>query len=729
MKSQTFAFVIIMVLSCFAKNTWATPCDATGHNSFDPFFRTPFGAVKTDQKSVQLRFRTCQANTDQVRLRVWDAVVRKETWVPMVLESSDIWSVSLDIPSSPTILYYFFEARKGNNLSYYIARDGRWHGGGWGRVSSEWNDMSSYQITVYDKDFKVPQWLQGSIIYHALPDRFRNGDPSNDPQDGTGFVFEKKIRKLHWSEPLCDPRGTLCPRESDNQFYGGDLQGITDKLDELQALGVNVLYMNPIFLSATNHRYDTQDYFIIDPKLGGRPAFDRLVFEAKKRGIRILLDGVFNHGSADSPYFDLFERWNSNGACHFVDSPFRNWFYFPHLAFAPIDHDRPEITYSCSALGESKTTYEAWMNYYEHPVFDKKNPAVRDFFFQKDKTSVAPYWLSAGAAGWRLDVAGDVAPGMGVDPTNDFWQGFRTAVKTEDPEAVLIGEAWDNATALLLGRELDSVTNYRFRNAILGWLSDGCTGLGCTENVFRDNDNNEWSSSGLIVPLLDDEFMDRLEFIRENYPPASWQAMMNVLGSHDTQRILFLLKKLSWDDAQMAKRKLKLATLFQFTYPGAPVIFYGDEVGLAPDGRWYNDTWLDDPYTRAAYPWADAGLPADIELRDHFSKLGQLRASVPALRSGDFRSILVDNNNRLLAFTREKNQERVIVVLNRGSSVRHVTLDLPADLKIPDKTGAEDMLNGGTLTVKNASLDCGDISPLWGKILLFRFADKTTSIK
>ncbi|HAR43694.1 MAG TPA: hypothetical protein DCS07_13855, partial [Bdellovibrionales bacterium] len=556
--------------------------DGLGHNSFDPQYRSPFGAVTTEQGSVTLRFRTCLNDVTQVRIRIWNSVEKRETWLVMKRQADpktvdpslgpvEFWDSAVSIPNTPALLYYFFEVTDTHNTHYYIADTSPIGHGGWGRFSEHWDDYNTYGITVYSKNFHTPDWFKGSVMYQILPDRFRNGDPSNDPVTGQGFVFGKPFIKMNWDQAICDPRGPDCNGQQDNQFYGGDLQGVLDQLEYLKNLGVKILYFNPVFLSATNHRYDTQDYFKVDPKLGSMELFERLSSEAEKRDMKIILDGVFNHGSADSPYFDIFRRWGGVGACESVDSIYRSWFYFPHFAMQPVDHARPGTFFYCTGPDETLTTYEAWWSYYEHPVYRKNSPVIRDFFFTGGPDAVGPYWIRKGAGGWRLDVAGDVAPGEGVDPTNDFWQGFRTSIKAQDPDAVIIGEEWTNASPWLLGREWDSATNYRFRTLLLDWLADRCQGLGCSNGrVFQDNDNNNSSSNGPITPIDEREFDRRLRVIEQDTPPEAWHALMNPLGSHDTQRVQFLLKKISGDDATAGRRKLFLAALFQFTYPGVP---------------------------------------------------------------------------------------------------------------------------------------------------------------
>lgn len=697
-----------------------------GHNSFDLFYRSPFEAVRADESVVRLRFRTCLNDVERVKLRIWNAVERREQWLDFqkeqiandpALGTVEFWKTEFQAPQNPTILYYFFEVSDKGVNRYYVDDSTLSQRGGWGRFSPHWDDLNTFQITVYDRNFRTPEWLKGAVVYQIFPDRFRNGDRSNDPETGSGFIFGKTIRKREWNEPICDPRSPECPRESDSQFYGGDLQGVINELDYLKSLGVSAVYMNPIFLSSTNHRYDTQDWFTIDPELGTHETYTRLAQEAKAHGIRLILDGVFNHGSADSPYFDIFNRWPGVGACESADSPFRGWFYFPHFQNRPVNHSKPGepgSEYFCAGENGSQTTYEAWWGYFEHPIFNMAAPQIRNYFYAGGKDSVAPWWIRAGSSGWRLDVAGDIDQGSN-SPQNQFWEEFRSVVKNVDPEAAIVGEEWGNASPWFRGTEWDSAMNYRFRAGLLNWLSDGCfPGPGCSNDVFEDDDNNYASSSGPLRPSTESQFDLHLKGIQQDYPPEVWHSMLNLLGSHDTQRVLFVLKKTSNDDERQARAKLKLAALVQLTMPGAPMIYYGDEAGVNSSGMWYNNRWLDDPYCRGAFPWEDEGLKPDYELIKHYQKLGKIRQTDPSLRFGTYETLLTDDARRIFAFRRASQSNETWVVLNRGTVASSARI--PAAGKLPNGTVLRDLLNGGTAVVRDGFLETGLLAPLWGGI-------------
>lgn len=715
------------------------------HNSFEGRYRRPFGAVPTDQGSISIRFRTCAEDVSAVRLTVWEArnkvrrfydMRRSEQDLDSVLGPVQMWDFDLEVPKEPELLYYFFEVIDGGDRDYYIDDDIRAFPGGRGKSVDLFDDSKSFQISVFDKNFQVPEWAQGAIIYKIFPDRFRNGDPSNDPKDASGWVYGQKIRKMPWSRPLCDPYGSECPDEKYNLFYGGDLKGIEEKLDDLKQMGVSVLYLNPIFESPTNHRYDTTNFKKIDPMLGNLEDFQRLAEKAKQKGVHLLLDGVFNHASADSPYFDLFGRWNSrleltsaqgagsndgSGACESDRSPWRSWFFVPDIGSPALFRDRQTRLYCPNPqLPGSQApfnTYEAWFGFFNVPKINTRLREVRDFFFQGGPEAVAPYWLRQGGAGWRLDVGADIDAGWTQDPGNTYWEDFRTVMKNTQSDSWIVGEEWGNASPWLLGREWDSVMNYRLRSALLNWIFDGCRGQGCFGRYFSENDSNDGGPLGSIYPTTETQFLDQIQGIQESYPEASWKSAMNLLGSHDTNRILFLLKKISNEDLELAKKKLLFLIAFQMTYPGAPSIYYGDEVGVEAPGVWLYNTWIDDPYNRAPYPWQDQGLRPDQKLLKEFQRLGQLRSASLTLQKGDFEAVSANNDTRLFAFTRNRGGESYLVVMNRQNASQDVVL--PGNIaSMRSKDFVEVYPNEGLrYKSEGGALHLGELSGLSVKIL------------
>ncbi|HZU86125.1 MAG TPA: alpha-amylase family glycosyl hydrolase [Anaerolineaceae bacterium] len=732
------------------------------HDSFDPVYRSPGGAV-TPGGTVRLRLRVAQSDLTTARVRVWNDRTNTETYYSMSWDGAydidpttyDWWFVNIPIPSDPTVLYYFFEMNDaGGSCSpadqdFYTDDDPRFYGGGYGAMSDNYNDSKSFQITVYDPAFDVPEWLQRGVIYQIFPDRFRDGDPSNNPQSGRFFYNEAggaivRSGTSVWNTAICDPRAGTCPGKYSSNFYGGDLQGITDKINAgyFDNLGITVLYFNPIFRSPSNHKYDTADYLVIDPDFGTLADFQELAAAAEAHGMTLILDGVFNHVSSDSTYFDRYHRYDAagnltsptgpgtddnSGACESPSSAFRGWFYLPDTLGSPA-MDEGGVTAYCTTTDGSpdtlSTSYSAWWGYSSLPKLQATITAIKNLIWNNGAASVGPYWVNQGASGWRLDVGGDVDPGLTNDPANTYWEGFRAAVRAINPQTAVIGEEWGDATAWLLGNEWDSVMNYRYRSAILSWLFTSCSGNGCIGGtVFEDNDSNNGSSSGNIAYISPSQFNARLRSIEEDYPPMAWKGMMNLAGSHDTNRILFLLKKVNNDSASAAAQRLKESWIFAFTYAGAPTLYYGDEIGLTQDGMWASGSYQDDPYNRVPFPWDDTpgDNSANTGLQDFARIMSSTRLAYRALQDGDVQhGILIDDTNKLYGFARTNATQTALIVLNRSGANHPATLTNlnTAPFNLPDGTVMIDPVNslaeytvtGGAITVT--------VNATWGVVLL-----------
>ncbi len=672
------------------------------HDSFLEDFRKPFGAVPAASGEVRLRFQSCANDISAVRLVVWDAVKRERNFYPMQSvaqkESSDFgpleaWEIRLQIPREATILYYFFELRDGRDVDFFVDDDPRHFPGGAGSMVEEWDDSRSFQVTVYDPRFEVSEAIQGKIAYQIFPDRFKNGRRDNDvSQENRRWVYGQDARALQWNEKLCDPYSSECPHEKYNLYYGGDLEGIRQKIPYLNSLGVEILYLNPIFSSPTNHRYDSSDPFQIDPLLGSNQEFQDLVVEARNAGIQIILDGVFNHLSSDSPYFDLWSRWNErgelisprgpgsndgSGACESSQSPYRSWFYIPDIG-NPAWNRSANAAYRCPQTAvagslEFPQTFEAWFGLFNVPKINVQNPEVQDWIMGAHDRSLLGHWAKEGIAGWRLDVGGDIDPGHSRDPWNSFWESFRHRQKSLNPESWIVGEEWGNPSPWLLGNEWDSAMNYSLRSSLLRWVYDSCRGEGCDlgGRIFRDNDSNEGSPLGPLYPISESLFARQVTGVQEWLPPEAFHSMMNLLGSHDTNRILFLLEKISGENREVALRKLQFLYSFLFAYPGVPTVYYGDEVAINAGGRWVNGQWIDDPYNRATYPWPEDGMEGNEEILSFVSRLGQLRKNHSALSRGDLRFLQLDDEKRVITFLRTHqtsgSMEQILVVMNRSS--------------------------------------------------------------
>ncbi|HXG63908.1 MAG TPA: alpha-amylase family glycosyl hydrolase [Blastocatellia bacterium] len=665
------------------------------HDTFDAYYRSPFGAVPAGT-SVTLRFRTDHFDVDGVSVRVYHYDPATDTTTgpvdyPMTfLENRtengtlyDIWTRTLTTPSAPAILYYKFRITDGVDVDFYSDAYADDHDnlnqGGEGAADDN-EPFPAFQLTVYDPNFQTPDWLHHANVYQIFPDRFRNGDPANDYcRDGSTAdcptFYGDQMPILHgaWNEAIFDPRqpGQYF-NEYGTQFFGGDLKGIQDKLDYLQSLGVDTLYLNPIFKARSNHRYDTDDYFEVDPALGGDAALAALRAETERRGMRLILDAVFNHSSSDSFYFDRYHRYPHDGACESLDSPYRSWFNF-------FNNDAP-----CES-----NDYEGWFGFDSLPAFSDGNPAVRDFFY-RGASNVTQYWYERGASGWRFDVAPDIS--------HNWWHDYRPFAKSYKPDGPLIGENFPDASQFLAGDQFDSVMNYRFRKNVLGFARGAAD--------WGDNDNN---GNNRIVALTPSQFDRALRSVREDYPPQATLAMLNLIDSHDTNRALYVLTLLGDNGLTEAKERLKLAALFQFTYLGAPMVYYGDEGAInapalanGPNGP------EDDPYNRAPYPWADESGdpnvygPADQSVINFYTTLAHLRKQHAALRVGSFETLLTGDttpsgdDNNTYAFAR-MGGETAVIALNNGSGGN--TASIPVGAYFADGAQLQDALSGATHTV------------------------------
>ena len=400
--------------------------DALFHYSRDPQYRAPDGAV-TPGTVVTLRLKTAPGDLTKATVRLWDNAKAQEVLVPMtpVAGSDSLWEAQITAPGYPTVLWYRMIAQDGAAQAVY--QDDPRRDGGLGFARPQGTD-TDYLITVYDPAFKGVSWMSDAVVYQIFPDRFNNGNTGNDPQAGE-FIYGGQTVTHAWGDK---PTGG-------NDFFGGDLQGVINKLDYLQGLGVTVIYFNPIFDSPSNHGYDTRDYMKIAPRFGDDATWQQLIGKAAKRGIHVVLDGVFNHTGSDSIYFDKYGRYPTVGAYEAQTSPYFSWYTFTNWP----------------------TQYKSWSGYDSLPQL-AENDAVEQFIF-KSKDSVAQHWLGAGAGGWRLDAA--------EQKGYDYWRAFRTAVKGAYPDALIIGEFWQNAAPWLGGDQWDGVMNYRFRGATLGFFA------------------------------------------------------------------------------------------------------------------------------------------------------------------------------------------------------------------------------------------------------------------
>ena len=505
------------------------------------------------------------------------------------------YTCTIDSPRTPVLLFYYFELKlSGGAVKFY--------GNNYDDLGGVGNTYDSfpkgYQITTYYKNSKTPDWFKKSIIYQIFPDRFFNGNPDgkvNSPKKDS-FIYG------NWDDtPLYvkGQNGEILRWD----FFGGNLLGITKKLDYLKDLGINLIYLNPIFKARSNHRYDTGDYKEIDSMLGTEEDFKNLISEAEKRGINIILDGVFNHTGVDSRYFNACNTYNSVGAYNSVGSPYYDWYTF---------HKYPD-------------DYESWWGIKDLPCVNELSPSFMDYIIN-DKDSVVNKWMQMGIKGWRLDVA-DELPG-------EFLKALRKKCIENDKESILLGEVWEDATnkisydvrrEYMCGEELDSVTNYPFRKYFLDYFS------------------NNFNTDKLVM------FFEKM---RENYPKENFYSLVNILGTHDVERILtmaertgktiqdIIYKKELYREKVMQKggllrdleiRILKLLILMQMTFPGVPIIYYGDEAGVR-GGK--------DPDNRKTFPWGNENQ----EIMSWYKNLIHLRNENEFLATGEFKQICINED-------------------------------------------------------------------------------------
>ncbi|MBQ8303668.1 MAG: glycoside hydrolase family 13 protein, partial [Clostridia bacterium] len=476
---------------------------------------------------------------------------------------------------------------------------------------------ASWQLTVYDSDFTTPDWIKGGIIYQIFPDRFCDSgkEKKNVPSDR--FIVEDKSKQPTYKQDFSTPDFL------GNDYYCGDLEGVRLKLPYLKSLGINCIYLNPIFEAHSNHRYNTANYMKIDPLLGDEKDFVRLCKDAKKQGIHIILDGVFSHTGDDSIYFNKKNRYNEIGAYNSKKSKFYNWFKFKNW---PDD-------------------YEAWWGVPTLPETVEENEDFLEFI--TGKNGVIRHWLKLGADGWRLDVA-DELPDV-------FLDSVRTAIKQEKKDAFLLGEVWEDATnkvsynarrRFLRGKQLDSVMNYPFANSIVDFVING---------------NGE-------------TFMSSILDIIENYPPCSLHTLMNHIGTHDTARILTRLgfegqvladrnwqaeQKLTKEQQEIGKKRLKLAAVLQYTLPGVPSLYYGDEIGTEGFG---------DPFCRSFFDWENG----DNQLTEFYKKLGNFRRENIVFKDGEF--IPLHFENGCVAYLRKRGKNFVFVCVNTCGEEREIEI-------------------------------------------------------
>ncbi len=559
-------------------------------------FKTPFGTLSQGQEcTLHIHIPSSVGAVKAECILTLDdgSVSRVATLEKETTEGLyDIFGGSFSL-SVPGLYFYYFRIYKPDG-SFRLFKQG---------CDTNMEAGSLWQLTCTPSDFVTPDWAKGAVIYQVFPDRFcKMGNP-----DLTSKIQPYTVHK-DWNEDVCwqpDEKGEIL----NNDFFGGNFRGITGKMDYIASLGTTILYLNPISKSFSNHRYDTGDYKIPDPMLGTLEDFKELCDAAHKQGIKVILDGVYSHTGSRSTYFA--------SACHSPDSPYYSWYTFyqyPHK-------------------------YNSWWGFDTLPTVNKLDPAFMDFIIESEDSVVA-HWLKLGADGFRLDV---------VDELPDaFVLRLKKRIREIKPDALLLGEVWEDASNKIsynirrryfADGELDSCMNYPFRTAIL--------------NFAKGIDDGH-------------QFREAVMTIAENYPPQVLLCNMNLLSTHDTPRILTALvddfegsreeyarRKLSSAQREQAKKLFMLSAFLQYTLPGSPSIYYGDEAGM--EGH-------KDPFNRRTYPWGKE----DTELLAYFKGLGKLRKKHEVLRLGDVRFFCAENG-RVGYFRTFKGKELRIYV-NRSNT-------------------------------------------------------------
>jgi cyclomaltodextrinase / maltogenic alpha-amylase / neopullulanase len=478
----------------------------------------------------------------------------------------------------------------------------------------------------------VPAWVKDAVWYQIFPDR---------------FAYSAEVVKPTNLEPWEAAPTT-------RGFKGGDFLGILEHLDYLVDLGINAIYFNPIFQSAANHRYHTHDYYRVDPILGGDSAFRRFLDGAHDKGVRVMLDGVFNHASRG---FLQFNHLMENGPA----SPYTDWFVvtgWPLRAFDP----------------RRQPNYVAWWNNRELPKLNTDNPQVAEFLM-----GVAEYWLRQGIDGWRLDVPLEIT-------TPGFWEEFRRRVKTINPDAYILAEIWHDARPWLQGEHFDATMNYAFNRACYGFFGGEWL------------DTSERPGGFDVTPLDGPAFAAEITRLLLLYDSEVTHAQFNLLSSHDEPRFLTMVR----GDA----RRLRLATLFQMTFPGSPCVYYGDEIGMTGGA---------DPDSRRAFVWDERQW--DLSLHDDVRRFIKLRHDHPVLRHGAHTILRVTAG--AYAFARHDADTMIIVALNAGMEEVSLVLDLDAVVPGRFSPGTEfvDAWSGVRLRLQERTLTL-NLPPLDGVVLI-----------
>lgn len=579
-------------------------------DSKNKIYRNIIGAV-AEEKTLRLRLllhfdAKCTAAFLLIKNDTEDEYTEILLTRAETLENYQFYECEIELEEG---LYWYAFKYKSEYGEFYVTKTDR-------SVGTVSNEGVWWQQTVYKKDFKTPDWIKGGIIYQIFPDRFYNSKTKKTDIPEDRYVVND------WNK-LPEHRQNVGACSLGNDYYGGDLKGVTNKLSYLKSLGVSCIYLNPIFEAHSNHRYNTADYMRIDPLLGTEDDLTELCQKAEKHGIKVILDGVFSHTGSDSVYFNANGRYNSLGAANSRDSKYFSWY-----KFKDYPHD-----------------YDSWWGVKTLPETNENDQNFTEFI--TGENGVLRYWLKKGIGGWRLDVADELP--------DEFLDKLREAVKTENPDAYILGEVWEDASnkisygnrrKFLRGKQLDSVMNYPFADAVINFIESG-------------NSKN---------------FINTVESITENYPPQTISCLMNHIGTHDTMRIITRLSAdnphikdrdaqskivLTNEQRNLGIKKVMIAAVLQYTLPGVPSLYYGDEIGLEGYG---------DPFCRGTFDWSKTKSP----LTQFYMKLGSIRQKTNAYIDGEFSPVFYEDG--VLIFERVTDNSRALTAINCTDCEKTFTL-------------------------------------------------------
>lgn len=565
------------------------------YNSWVESFKKPFGALELGEK-LNLNV-TARDNVKDVWLIV-EADEKYIEEIPMKKIQNNIFNLAEYYLAEKNIYFYYFKTQEEINGNIETRYYGKNHENGECRVYLNLNDINKYQITV-SKGIKSPKWFKEGVLYHIFVDRFNKVGKINNPKKNS-FIY------ANWEDT------PMYIKNSDNEvvrwdFYGGNLKGIINKLSYLKNLGISIIYLSPIFESQSNHKYDTGDYKKIDSMFGDEETFKKLIEECSKKGINIILDGVFSHTGDDSIYFNKYGNYDSLGAYQSLESPYIQWYKFKN---------HPE-------------KYDCWWGVKSLPNVNEMEKSYIDYII-KDKDSVIKKWMNYGVKGWRLDVVDEL-------PT-EFIEELKSETLKIDEESILIGEVWEDASnkvsyeerrKYLLGNQLNGVTGYVFKNILIDFL---------THKIDSIDAYNKFMT------------------VKENYPKEAFKSNLNLIGTHDTRRIITELNE--------DKELFKLAVATQMTFEGVPYIYYGDEAGLVGEK---------DPDNRKTYPWKNE----DRDILNFYKDITKYRNTNKTLIKGDTKFLKLENTNVFgyIRYIENEYKDGILILINRSESEEYIEFD------------------------------------------------------